>query len=488
MRLFTKLFAVMLLVASMAAPAMAAEQSVGATLVDVLHQQGVIDDAAVAKLKAAQQEGGDKALNKELVEVLHQKGILGDDAYGKLSAQADKEKAAVPAAPMASAASDKPYDAGRPVDKTLSAVEEGFAKMTGDTLKLKIGLWLKTGWVSDDAGFSTGSSQSLTSGNQFYVRTARPYLHGQITDKLGWRISFDTAASTSILRDGFVWMDYIPYHRVTVGQFLVPWGLEGIQTWDVHMINNSMAVNFIQIPWARDIGATVQGKYENKIAGLPLMGMYNFSVVNGNSLNAADNNDAKDLVVRVMTTPLVPGMTLGGSWYGGKTHVTRAVGGRERDFDKDRDRYAASAEYLPPYIPGLRLKGEFLWDRRFFTNYVTKNVTSTAAPLPALNRHVHAAGWYTTAWYKIDGLQGPMRYLNGLEPLFRYDALDEDMTVSDNERSRYTFGFNYYLSKYARVKANWEAIHADGRLKSRSLQNVDNIGHHLFTSELEIWF
>ena len=54
----------------------------------------------------------------------------------------------------------------------------------------------------------------------------------------------------------------------------------------------------------------------------------------------------------------------------------------------------------------------------------------------------------------------------GIEPLVRYDFLDEDTALPDTSRNRVTIGVNYYFNKYARMMANWEIIHADGTLRT----------------------
>jgi phosphate-selective porin len=508
-----------ILLICMATAAMAGGASTGDALVDVLHQKGVIDDAQYNDLKKAKAEGGEQAAQKRLLDVLHAKGLLDDAQYKTLSEQADQEARAqaataeapqAPSAPQATAAGAKPETAAaggaeRPFDKTLTSLEEGFARLGGDTVKLKLSGYLQAGWLNDDAGFSVTvpptTGRTLGVDNQFFVRRARLNFNGQVLQKTGFRISIETSdMNGKILRDAYVFADYIPYARVTVGQFKDPYGVEGVECiCENPTINRSFATNFIADPTLRDIGAMLSGKYTTTVAGLPLGAGYAVALTNGTGKNAVDDNDNKDVSGRAWLNPFLPGLTVGGSWYNGKTNtVSNFTTGATTDKVKmDWDRWGADAEYRPPYVNGLLLRGEVLWARKYYpflghfttTGDVTATIPSSAIPAGwTFNRQAHSFGWYTLAAYRVDGLQGFWRYMNGIEPLVRYDFLDEDTALPDTSRNRVTLGVNYYFNKYARMMANWEIIHADGSLRTRSLETIDTKGHHLFTTLLQVKF
>jgi len=462
--------------------AMAADS---AALLEVLHNKGIIDDASYSDIKGA---GKGQAADKKLLDVLHTKGILDDADYNRLTEQADREAAGaatVAAVPQSSPAAAAPSDGSRPFDKAFSAVEEGFAKLGGDTVKLKIGAFLQAGWLNDDAGFSVPSPPttglSYTSGNQFFVRRARLFFDGQLTNKAGFKISAETAdTGGKVLRDAFAYIDYIPYNRVTVGQFKTPFGLETVEALGSNpAINRSLASNFIPYPTLRDLGVMLTGKYQTKAAGLPLGAGYSVGLFNGSGMNTSDDNSRKDVVGRAWVNPLVEGLIIGGSASTGKTHA-----GVKND--QDHDRWGADIDYTPALVKGLKLRGEFMWERKYFAKYASKNIFSTAGN--TLDRINHAYGWYALAAYRVDDLSGPLKYVNGFEPVFRYDYLDEDTSVTDNSRNRFTVGLNYYLNKYTRLMADYEVIHADGRLRENSLETIDLIGHHLFTTLVQVKF
>lgn len=477
--------------------AMAADS---AALLEVLHNKGVIDDASYADIKGA---GKGQAADKKLLDVLHTKGILDDATYTRLSEQADAEERAsriapyarigeppVATAPQATPATAAPSDGSRPFEKAFSSVEEGFAKLGGDTVKLKIGAFVQAGWLNDDAGFSVPSPPttglSYTSGNQFFVRRARLFFDGQLTDKAGFKVSVEASDTNGkVLRDAFAYIDYMPYNRVTVGQFKTPFGVETVEALGINpAINRSLVSNFIAYPTLRDLGVMLTGKYQTKAAGLPLGAGYSVGLFNGSGMNASDDNDRKDVVGRAWVNPLVEGLTLGGSASTGKTHAGA-------NNEQDHDRWGADIDYTPALIKGLKLRGEFMWERKYFKSYASKNIVTT--PGDTFNRINHTYGWYALVSYRVEGLGGPLKYINGLEPVARYDLLDEDTSTRtaisrQNSRNRFTAGINYYLNKYTRLMADYEIIHADGSLRKNSLETIDLIGHHLFTTLVQVKF
>jgi len=212
---------------------------------------------------------------------------------------------------------------------------------------------------------------------------------------------------------------------------------------------------------------------------------YWLGVFNGSGQNSSDNNNAKDVALRARFNPFLDCLTLGGSWYRGRTRQSGGV-------DKDWDRWGAEMEWNPKLIKGMKVLGEFAWNRRYYDKYVARDINDSTDtdddPLPALGRYTHGYGWYILAAYRLNGFDGGWGFMNGFEPVARYDMLDEDMAISDNERTRTTLGLNYYLAKDTRLMLNYELIHADGRLRMRSLQLIDNLSHKLLTTLVQVKF
>ncbi|MBI5695959.1 MAG: hypothetical protein HZC51_09525 [Nitrospirae bacterium] len=470
-----------------AVPAFADGQSFNGTLLDILHSKGVIDDASYNQVKDAQARG-DMGANQMLADILFNKGVIDEASYKMLSAKAADEKAALNTAmntaPQSTAVAPKPAD-DRPMAEVLAAAEDGFARLTGDKVKMKIGSWMQFGWLSDDLGNSTyfpgvANGASATSANQFYARYARLYFNGKLDDKIGFRVMFDAApTSATVFRDAFVYFDHIPYAKVTLGQYLTPFGDE---VWrapmDVPTINYSMASTFIQIPTSRSLGVMLSGKYAAKTeSGRPYSVGYGLSAINGavaaGTTAGTDDNDYKDVMGRVYVTPFVEGLSVGGSFYTGQTrHVLAGL-----EAKRAHQRWATEFDYAPSFAKGLTLRGEYMWQKRFFTN-------------GGMNRYADAKGWYATGAYRISGLEGSAKFLNGLEPVIRYEEFDEDTTIPDNERDKATLGFNYYFNKYTRLMVNYEMVEAGRKLNNFTLQGSDNsnFDHNTLTTAVQVWF
>ena len=119
---------------------------------------------------------------------------------------------------------------------------------------------------------------------------------------------------------------------------------------------------------------------------------------------------------------------------------------------------------------------------------VGNDSSKAPAALNITDKLYHSEAWYAQAAYRVNGLAGPMKFLNDFEPTFRYDVLDDDLATPNNTRTRYTFGINYWLNKYTRILTNYESIHADKGLKTKSLANTDYFGHQVLTTNVQIWF
>lgn len=507
MRLISVLTSSLLILLLSASAAFAGGQNVTSDLLDVLKAKGVLDEASYDSLKKNEAANpAPAASTAQLLDVLKAKGVLSEEDYNRLSKEAAPAPAAVPAvatnpaptalpvaetvtapapAPVAAAS---PAGAERPFNGALTNFEDGFARLSGDKVRLKIGAFFQAGWLYDDSGQVVGSppvtqmsSSSATKhiDNTFFVRRARLFFSGQIFDKTGFKISIEGTGSP-LLQDAYAYLDYIPHARVTLGQFKSPFSVEQLEAiGSLPTINRSLVTNMIVNPQLRDVGVMLSGAY--RIKGSPLGVGYATALFNGNGKNNVDDNNRKDWTGRAWINPFIPGLTLGGSWYMGDTkNETKSV-----PKDRDHQRWGADFEYAPTMVKGLKMMGEFEWERKYYDNYVSSDIFNAGT---GFNKFAHTFGYYLEAWYRVDGLTGPLGYLNGFEPVVRYDFLDENTGGTGNDRYRWTFGANYYLNKYMRIMADWEAIHAESGLAVNSLEKIDQKSHNLFTTLLQIKF
>jgi Phosphate-selective porin O and P len=509
MRFISVVMSLLLILFLSTGAALAGGQNVTSDLLDVLKAKGVLDQASYDSLKKNEAATPAPAASTlQLLDVLKAKGVLNQEDYDRLSKEAAPAPAPVPAVATASApaalpvaetvtapapaaaavAEAAPGAPERPLNGALTNFEDGFARLSGDKVRLKIGAMLQAGWLYDDSGTVIGypptseiSSSSATKhiDNTFYVRRARLFFTGDIFEKVGFKISIE-GANSPLLQDAYAWLDYIPYAKVTLGQFKTPFSVDQhMSIGDIPTINRSLVTNMIVYPELRDVGVMLSGAYRMK--GVPFGVGYDSALFNGNGKNNVDDNNRKDWTGRAWINPFVTGLTLGGSWYMGDTK--NETGNLPKD--RDHQRWGADFEYNPSMVKGLKMMGEFEWERKYYDNYVSHDIYSAGT---GFNNFAHTFGYYLEAWYRVDGLSGPMGVLNGFEPVVRYDFLDENTSGTANDRYRWTFGANYHLNTYTRLAVNWESIHAESGLAFNSLEKIDLKSHDLFTTMLQIKF
>ncbi len=465
-------------------------------LLDVLKAKGVLDQQAYDNLKKNEAASPAPAASTlDLLGVLKEKGVISNKDYKRISQEAaipapapvatasKPAPATVQAAQTSPASAPVPVATARPLNGALTKFEEGLDSVTGNRVRLRIHAMLQAGWLYDDSGISVGSPPtgqiSTTADNTFFVRRAKLFFGGRIFKKIGFKISLD-GTTNPLLSDAYAYLDYIPHARVTIGQFKTPFSVDQLTSIGaIPTINRSLVTNMIVNPQLRDVGVMLSGAYRMK--GRPFGVGYATELVNGNGKNNVDDNNQKDWAGRAWIHPFVKGLTLGGSWYTGDTRA------KTGDHNHDHQKWGADFEYAPSMVKGLRTMGEFEWERRYYDNYVATDVFNTSKP-GAFGKYAHTFGYYLEAWYRVNGLSGPASFLNGFEPVVRYDFLDENTSGVANDRDRWTFGANYYLNSYVRVMANWEVIHAESGLAKDSLEKIDLKSHNLFTTLLQIKF
>ena len=138
----------------------------------------------------------------------------------------------------------------------------------------------------------------------FRFRRVRLQGTGMLNENIGWTVSVEATASP-ILRDAFVTLKYLPAATVRVGQLVLPYGQE-----QYVFSSNTMAFTervTVEIIASRDAGVMVSNER-------PFFGWLSYAaaLTNGTRQNIADNNSAKDGMVRLTATPeRVKGLSVG---------------------------------------------------------------------------------------------------------------------------------------------------------------------------------
>ena len=217
-------------------------------------------------------------------------------------------------------------------------------------------------------------------------------------------------SAVSALQDFFITF-LTPFADVSLGQFKIPVSWEGYNS-SSRLILPERAPVSVQFGDKRDLGIRIAKTF-------PKWG-YSAGVFNGTGLNNLDNNNQKDVALRLEVYP-VKGLTLAGVTYD-------SIGYRQRGGTKDR--WEADVRYE---------SGPFLVQAEYLR---ARDIGKDGAD--AVTGH----GFYVAAGYTIK--KTPLPLHGDLQPVVRAGYLDQDtsqdiaMTGAD-ELVHYDVGLNYYL-------------------------------------------
>jgi hypothetical protein len=103
----------------------------------------------------------------------------------------------------------------------------------------------------------------------------------------------------------------------------------------------------------------------------------------------------------------------------------------------------------------LNLKAQWVWSR--IGDFAYDPDGALGGPFPFRN---HRDGGYAQIAYRPSRVGNP--FLKNLEPVFRYDVLNQAGTQTGVDERRYTVGLNYWLGPSTVVKAAYEFDHQSG--------------------------
>ena len=279
--------------------------------------------------------------------------------------------------------------------------KEEFTLLTGYPLKLSG--YTQVRYISSDDGI-----------NGFRIRRARVGLQGEVLKNITYKLSISAEKSPALL-EAWIETSIIPHTRIKFGQFKVPFSLENLTSSSaLDSINRSETVGNL-CPGrdidaqGRDIGLTFSGEF--------FWIEYNLGVFNGSGINRRDHNVQKDVVGRLILSP-VSSLSFGLSHYQGK--YTRPAGGPS----VDRDRTGLEIAFNQGE---LSIKGEYIVARDDRTDRY---------------------GWYTQgAYYLI-----PER----IQAVVKYDSYDANRDIQGNRIDVFTLGLNWFFSKMTKLQINYE--------------------------------
>lgn len=282
---------------------------------------------------------------------------------------------------------------------------------------------LAQGW------FQLDRSEGATS-STFRLRRAELSVEGEIIpDTVGYKVMIDPAkvrefrevtipgptgdvtirqptSAISVLQDFFITFEST-WADVSIGQFKIPVSWEGYNSSSKLILPER---SFVSDAYgdARDLGVRITKKF-------PRWG-YSAGVFNGNGLNQLDNNNQKDVALRLELYP-VKGMTIAGVTYD-------SIGDRDQDGTKDR------------------WEGDFRYERGPFLVQAEYIRARDVAGGSAITGHgAYGAFAYTLEPKVLGGTIQPVVRIGFLDP----DTSQDVPADGDDELVQYDAGVNYYL-------------------------------------------
>jgi phosphate-selective porin OprO/OprP len=151
----------------------------------------------------------------------------------------------------------------------------------------------------DGRFFTSGADKNVSS--TFYLDRVRPILTGSLWKYYNFNITPDFGQGKVVLQDAYLNITYFDYASLRGGKFKAPLDLERLQSdRDLEFSQRSEIQNLVP---NRDTGFTLHGRLlDGRV-------FYDAALMNGVPNNTAsdtvdiDNNDGKDFVGRIFTTP-----------------------------------------------------------------------------------------------------------------------------------------------------------------------------------------
>ncbi len=240
------------------------------------------------------------------------------------------------------------------------------------------------------------------------------------------------AGESPYMLDAYLTYTRYSYANVSFGQFKYPFSMErNMACSGLHTVLRSKVVENLVID--RDMGILALGTITE---GLD----YRFAVMNGSGLNAKDDNSGKDIVGRVIYTP-VEFLTLGAGFASGNSQAMDEDGEVvEGEPDFTSKRYGGDFEVR--YADFLA-QGEYIYGKDEGGSWVGGGCGGDPV--------------FTIGSSERDGFFVTMLYTTkwNLEPVLKYELYDPDTKVEDDAWHAWTYGLNYFMNDWTRLQVNY---------------------------------
>lgn len=270
----------------------------------------------------------------------------------------------------------------------------------------------------------------LSAYNTFSFKRARLGVVGEVPYDISYYFVMEFGPLMSgeppYMLDAFLTYTRYPRMQVSFGQFKYPFSMErNTSCSDLHTVLRSKVVDNL-VP-DRDMGVMALGTLAE---GLD----YRLGLMNGAGLNEMDGNSGKDIVGRLIYTP-VEYLTVGGGFASGNSEPE--VAGED---DNTSTRYGG--EFEVNYANFL-VQGEYIYGK----DEGAYSEGGGCGGDPVIKQGtVERDGFFITALYKTQW---------NLEPVYKYERWDPDTEKDDDMEHVHTFGFNYFMNDWTRLQVNY---------------------------------
>lgn len=224
------------------------------------------------------------------------------------------------------------------------------------------------------------------------------------------------------LLDAFITYNRYQWARVSLGSFKTPFGLETNTPCSGLLTSYRSTATLQMVAPFRDFGAVLMGGTPTSFVN------YQLGIMNGSGLGRSDNNQSKDMVGRLVFSPL-SFLKVGGSFrYGFPSYN-----------NNEASRTTFGAE-LQAKISNFTLLGEYIVDEGDYNRDLGGGCAGNLIELGENRSGGYAALAYMTPWK--------------VEPVFRFDFFDSGNLLNYKE-SNLTFGMNYFFNDWTRLQLNY---------------------------------
>ncbi|MBN2543339.1 hypothetical protein JXI42_10785 [bacterium] len=280
----------------------------------------------------------------------------------------------------------------------------------------------------------------------FTLRRARVAFFGDIPYDVNYYLCLEFSpflGNPGVLDAIFTYTRFDPYVKLSVGQFKNPFSLElNTSCAGLYTVKRSEVVNKLAGP-GRDLGLMLLGNYNDLVS-------YNLGLMNGTGMGVRDENDGKNIVGRVVLSPIEYAS------FGGSFKMGNSVPAGKMEDDNTITNFGGELQlkYKDFLLQGEYIMGKFEKPETApaidTTTYSDCSGTHTVIDtVPGDPYEVNSSGFFVQAMYMTPW---------SLQPVIKYEMYDPNTDMDDDDQSIITFGFNYFINEWSRVQVNYRYV------------------------------